>query len=68
MAKPKEDDPAQSKRFIEIAQEHGGDEKNLAGVLKKIVQRVPVQDHPIPAADRKHIAKYLKGKRSTPKG
>lgn len=43
MTKPKQDDPAQSKRFIEVAQEQGGDEKDLARAIKKLAPRVRVE-------------------------
>ena len=43
-SKPKQDDPAQSKRFIAMAQEQGGkfDEKDLARAVKKLAPHVRV--------------------------
>jgi hypothetical protein len=43
--KPKQDDPAQSKRFIAMAQEQAGkfDEKDLARAVKKLAPNPRVE-------------------------
>jgi hypothetical protein len=45
MPKPKQDDPAQSKRFIEMAQEQASkfDEKDLARAVKKLAPHAPIK-------------------------
>jgi hypothetical protein len=54
---PKQDDPAQSKRFIEMARELGadGDEKAFGKAFDKVVTGKP--GHPEPQQPRKKPAK-----------
>lgn len=51
MIKPKQDDPAQSKRFIEMAQEHGADGSPAA--LDRAVKKLATYGRTVPKPKRK---------------